>query len=117
MIKALGHNEFISYFFRTITKYLSDRNNLKEERFILAHGFRWVTWPSAHGKKIRWQDQVAKERCLSNGRGSRERKGQGQDIFKFQLPVTYFLQLGPNLLKFPEPPQIVPPAGDLVVIL
>jgi hypothetical protein len=33
---------------------------------------------------------------------------------KGKSPGTYFLQLRPHLLKFPEPSKIAPPAGNQV---
>jgi hypothetical protein len=41
------------------------------------------------------------------------RRARRDEAPKNILSVTYFPQLNPPyLLKFPEPPKIVPPAGD-----
>jgi hypothetical protein len=55
--------------------------------------------------------------CSPHGEQEAERQEGARDKIPSRNPhthpVTYFLQPRPHLLKFPEPPKIVPPAGDL----
>jgi hypothetical protein len=105
---------------------MSDLNNLRQEGFILAQGFRgftlWLLGPWA------WADIMVGRIC---GRGAslphvdrKQREKQKGSWNKIQPPRTYIphppspsdlLSLARSyLLKFPGPPTIVPRAGDQV---
>jgi hypothetical protein len=87
----------------------TQENNLKEERLILAHGFRgfspWLLGSINLGRTLRpWKCVEEEDGHLMVDRKQRARKGLGfrYDLFSIRL----------HLLKFSESPQIAPPAGD-----
>jgi hypothetical protein len=77
----------ISYLFIAVTK-ITDRNNLKEDRFILAHSFRGVTvlfW----GRK--WQSRGGHFVATRKQRG-----GAGRDQEKYRPQRNVFGDLSSN---------------------
>jgi hypothetical protein len=94
---------FVSQLFDTVTKYLGKQ---KEERFILAYGFRalevWLSGSIAFSlweDRTSWQKDMVEENRSFHGSMEAESKtgrSKGQNIlFKVKLSVTYFLQLEP----------------------
>jgi hypothetical protein len=74
---------------------ISDRNNLREEGFILAYGFREFS-PSC-GEGVAEHKQFISWWLRSREREMEYRKKPGQDIApKDTSPVTCFFQLGPT---------------------
>jgi hypothetical protein len=94
-----------------VTK-IPDINNLTEEVFILAHGFRGFSLrslgPMHLGRTSRWQVQVVEESySLQSGKEAEGEKRKG-------LVTSYPQGSGrPHLPKFPQFPKIAPAARDL----
>jgi hypothetical protein len=73
---------------------MPDRNNLNEEGFVLAHGFRGFIGPMPFGRASGKWESVAEESCLHHSRQETEIK-KGLETFKGTPSVTYFLHRDP----------------------
>jgi hypothetical protein len=93
---------------------MSDKNNLREEGFILACGFR--------GFSLWWAGSIAlglSMMAVEEGSGSshvdrkqRARKGLGTRYnLQSHAPSDLLLPARPHLLKFPPPSKFMPPGG------
>jgi hypothetical protein len=86
------------------------KSNLKEERFILAYGFRrfgpWLLDPMSMGRTS-WQWECGVEICLLHGWQEVER-------WKGTMDPIQPSPGRPHFPKFPEPPKISPSTGSQV---
>jgi hypothetical protein len=100
---------------------IPERNSLKKEGFILAHGFRgfslWsavtIVFGSSWGRTS-WQQKgmVKKTAHLMAARKQKERRDWGQGLAPRTCSQWPPSSTRSHLLKFLPPPQTVPPAGN-----
>jgi hypothetical protein len=102
--RIFSNDWYVSQFFTIGT----EKNNLKEKRFILAPSFS--PWSSDSIAVGLWRDRRSwqlDQSCLPHG--GQEAEGERQEVtvdklsFQGTLPMTYFLQVGPTSYLPPPP--------------
>lgn len=84
-----------------LCELISNESDSREERFLLAHDYRWSrAWslgPMLLGRTSWWQECVEETIHLMEGKGLRARKGSGTRYILQRQSMLTFLQLQSSL--------------------